>query len=124
MPEERDRAVRRIHQWKPGEYPGDPDAGDPNVEYVNLGEIAEQDAKQAPKPALWTPGRGPESGMPCPRCEGPTYIIDEKPVAEILGPYGYHPEEGTPPPDDPIVAIACPAHDVVMQLRKSTLPRR
>lgn len=121
---ERRREVQRQHRWRPGQYPGDPDAGNPKVEYRNLGRMIEEDAARAPKPALWTPGSGPESGMPCPNCGGPTYIIDSKTASEILEPFvqgGQMMREVT----EKILALACPQCDrPVMQMRASALPRR
>jgi len=118
----KERSVRRIHFWVPGQYPGDPDADDPNVHYVNLGKLAEEDAAAEPKSPLWTPHGGPESGMDCPNCGGPTYIVDEKTVTEILEPFGYQSDD---PPEEKIVALGCPkCNRPVMQMRESALPRR
>ncbi len=117
-----DRRVRRIHKWRPGQYPGDPDAGNPAVEYTTIGKMLEEDEKNAPKPAIWTPGGGPESGMPCPNCGEMTRIVDSKTPKEILEPFGF---AGKNPSAEKVLALGCTkCGRIVMQLRSSALPRR
>ncbi len=118
-----DRKVRRIHRWVPGTYPGDPDAGNPNVKYTTIGKMLEEDEKAKPKPALWTPGGGPESGIPCPNCNEPTYIVDAKTPKEILEPFGFTGEN--PVDGEKVVALGCnKCGRPVMQMRESALPRK
>ena len=118
-----DRRVRRIHRWRPGTFPGDPDTDNPNVEYTTIGKMQEEDETNAPKPAIWTPAGGPESGMPCPNCGEMTRIVDSKAPKEILEPYGF---KGKNPSDgEKVVALGCTkCGRIVMQMRESTLPRK
>lgn len=118
----KERRVGFQHHWKPGTNPHDPDAGNPNVEYVNLGRLIEADEAAQPQPVLWTPGGGPESGMPCPNCGEMTRIVDALSANEILEPYGMRMEHE---PDEKIVALGCPkCGRPVMAMRESALPKK
>jgi hypothetical protein len=127
----KDRSLWRRHFWKLGQHPRDPDSDNPNVEYVNLGEMIERDAKRdaEAKAALarWEPSGGPESGIPCQTCGQMTRIVASKLPAEILTAAGLLVPQANLPPEqqERILALACPRCErVVMQLRESTLPRR
>lgn len=127
----RRRAVQRQHAWHLGQNPEDPDTGNPNVEFVNLGELRERDRKRDAEAeaalATWEPHAGPESGMPCPTCGTMTRIVAEKLPQEILTPAGLIVPSGSVPESmkEKILALACPRCDrVVIQLRESALPRR
>lgn len=120
----RDRNVRRIHRWKPGTNPEDPDTDNPNVQYVHLGKMIEEDEAATPKPALWRPSNvtSTPSGLPCPNCGDPTYVVDAKTPKEILEPFGYAAEH---PPDEKILALGCGrCARPVMTVRESALPRQ
>lgn len=125
------RAVQRQHAWRLGQNPSDPDAGNPNVEFVNIGELIERDRKRDAEAeaalARWEAHAGPESGMPCPTCGMMTRIVAEKLLQEILTPAGLILPSSVAPKElqEKILALACPRCDrVVMQLRESALPRR
>lgn len=120
--EVRDRQVRFQHRWVPGTNPHDPDTDDPNVIYTTIGKVLEEDEKAKPKPVLWTPGGGPESGLPCPDCDEMTRIVDSKTPKEILEPFGF---KGENPSAEKVLALGCTKCDrIVMNLRESALPRR
>ena len=125
------RAVQRIHHWALGQDPQDPDTGNPNVEFVNLGEMIERDRKRDEEAeaalATWEPKGGPESGMPCPTCGEMTRIVASKLPSEILTPAGLILPAGAAPKElqEKVLALACPrCARVVMQMRESALPRR
>lgn len=118
------REINRHHKWRPGQDPHDPRAGDPNwSEPIPIEKLIEADEKSKPQFPLWTPGGGPESSMPCFNCGGKTYIVDSKTVQEILEPMGWSPEEGSEPPTERILALACENCDQVTQMREKYLPR-
>ena len=117
-----DRNVRRIHRWVPGTFPGDPDTDNPNVKYTTIGKMLEEDAAAAPKPALWAPGGGPESGLPCQNCGEMTRIVDSKTPKEMLEPFGFKGEN--PEGGEKVVALGCgKCGRIVMNMRESALPR-
>ncbi len=116
----RDRNVRRIHRWKAGTNPHDPDTDNPNVVYTTIGEVLEADEAAKPKPLVWTPGGGPESGMPCPNCGEMTRIVDSREPKEILEHFGF---TGVNPSDEKLVLLGCSkCARPVMQMRESALP--
>jgi len=127
----KDRSLWRKHWWRLGQNPRDPDTDNPNVEYVNLGEMIERDQKRDEEAeaslARWEPSGGPESGIPCLDCGQMTRIVASKLPSEILTPAGLIvPNSGSAPDlQDRILALACPrCQRVVLQMRESALPRR
>lgn len=77
------REVQRIHKWKPGHDPADPDA-DPKSgwQYLKLSGDTPPDTRD--KRDKFKKGGGPESGMPCMHCGEMTRIVDEVSALEII----------------------------------------
>lgn len=125
------REIDRHHRFPLGQDPNDPDTGNPNVEFHELGKLVEADEKAAAeadaKLPRWKQQGGPESGMPCLECGAMTRIVDEKKPAEILGGAGLVDLHGTPFSEqmqESIYALVCPNCDSVIQMRASAMPKR
>ena len=77
------REVQRIHRWKPGHDPNDPDAAQGSGwQYIHLSGDTPADTRD--KRDKYKKGGGPESGLPCMHCGEMTRIVDEVPALEII----------------------------------------
>ncbi len=77
------REVRRIHTWKPGQDPNDPDAYEGSGwEYLHLSGNTPADTRD--KRDKFKKGGGPESGLPCMHCGEITRIVDEVSALDII----------------------------------------
>jgi hypothetical protein len=107
------REVQRIHQWKFGQDPQDPDA-----ELGSGWEYATVDVQAPPVPpnAPEVVG-GPDSEFPCMQCKRNTYrIIDHKDVHIVTG-YGIGREEFK----DTKLLLVCPTCRHGIQMYQSGL---
>ena len=76
------REVQRIHLWKPGHDPNDPDAyKGSGWEYIHISGDTPADTQD--KRNKYKMGGGPESGIPC-VCGEMTRIVEEVSVLTII----------------------------------------
>ena len=120
----RSRNIQRHFHWAHGHDPSDPDA-DKNSpwEYINLDIVETGDPDPNQRHLL---KGGPETPFPCGKCGALLRAAASATVSEVLEPIGYKPPKGALPPNEKIVALACPndrpdnPHPVV-QFRESFL---
>lgn len=116
------REVKRIHTWKPGTDPNDPDAQQGSGwEYIKLSGDYETDTRD--KRDKYKKGGGPESGCPCMHCGDMTRIVDEVSALTIIE-QDYQvtdPEKRKQLLNEKVAILLCPKCESITQFRADVI---
>lgn len=109
------RKVNKIHKWKWGQDPNDPDTGDPRYLYTQPAKLL-PDPPPAPVEPKWS---GPDSEIVCFECKRANYrIVDSKQIDIVTG-YSIGRQEF----HDTKLLLVCPQCNRKVQMYKSVLDR-
>lgn len=122
------RAIKRQHRWKFGHDPHDDDAT-PESDWVYA--HLEQETQHIPDQRHLLKG-GPESGMPCPKCQEIMRVagsmtakeILEQDEVEVVNKDLMNEADWERLSKDVICVLVCPKCQHKMQMREEFLPRK
>lgn len=114
------REVRRIHLWRPGHDPNDPDAyPESGWQYATLRLPESETANKTDRHTL---GGGPESGWPCTQCGEMTRIVDDYDVLTVLEQsFNLNDEQKEQVKDKSLLVLICPKCENLVHFRKEYL---